>query len=92
MGFISAARQSSMSDQDKVFQEIKSIIADKLSISADEIQLGSSFIDDLGADSLDLADLVMAIEEQYEIDFSNEDTDKFRTVGDVVNVILEQKK
>lgn len=81
-----------MSDQDKVFQEIKSIIADKLSISADEIQLGSSFIDDLGADSLDLADLVMAIEEQYEIDFSNEDTDKFRTVGDVVNVILEQKK
>jgi acyl carrier protein len=91
-GFTSAARQSSMSDQDKVFQEIKSIIADKLSISADEIQLGSSFIDDLGADSLDLADLVMAIEEQYEIDFSNEDTDKFRTVGDVVNVILEQKK
>lgn len=80
-----------MSD-DKVFQEIKSIIADKLSIAADEIQLGSSFIDDLGADSLDLADLVMAIEEQYEIDFSNEDTDKFRTVGDVVNVILEQKK
>lgn len=81
-----------MSDQAKIFQEVKQIIAEKLSLSPDEIQLNSSFIDDLGADSLDLADLVMAIEEQYEIDFSNEDTDKFKTVGDVVNVIAESGK
>jgi acyl carrier protein len=81
-----------MSDQAKIFQEVKQIIAEKLSLSPDEIQLTSSFIDDLGADSLDLADLVMAIEEQYEIDFSNEDTDKFKTVGDVVNVIVESGK
>jgi acyl carrier protein len=81
-----------MSDTGKVFQDVKQIIAEKLSLSPDEIQLTSSFIDDLGADSLDLADLVMAIEEQYEIDFSNEDTDKFKTVGDVVNVIVEAGK
>lgn len=81
-----------MSNQDKVFQEVRQIIADKLSLDADEIQLSSNFIDDLGADSLDLADLVMTIEEQYEIDFSNEDTDKFKTVGDVINVIIEQAK
>jgi acyl carrier protein len=81
-----------MSDQEKVFQEVRQIIADKLSLNPEEIQLASNFIDDLGADSLDLADLVMAIEEQYEIDFSNEDTDKFRTVGDVINVIVEQAK
>jgi len=81
-----------MSDTGKVFQDVKQIIAEKLSLQPDEIQLTSSFIDDLGADSLDLADLVMAIEEQYEIDFSNEDTDKFKTVGDVVNVIVEAGK
>jgi acyl carrier protein len=90
--FYSIEEAHGMSDTGKVFQDVKQIIAEKLSLSPDEIQLTSSFIDDLGADSLDLADLVMAIEEQYEIDFSNEDTDKFKTVGDVVNVIVEAGK
>lgn len=70
-----------------VFNEVQEIIANKLSIDAAEVKPESSFIDDLGADSLDLADLVMAIEEQYEVDFANEDTDQFRTVGDVVTAI-----
>jgi acyl carrier protein len=70
-----------------VFNEVQEIIANKLSIDAGEIKPESSFIDDLGADSLDLADLVMAIEEQYEVDFANEDTDQFKTVGDVVAAI-----
>jgi acyl carrier protein len=70
-----------------VYSEIQEIIANKLSIDPGEIKPESSFIDDLGADSLDLADLVMAIEEQYEVDFANEDTDQFRTVGDVVSAI-----
>ena len=70
-----------------VFDEVQKIIADKLSVDPGDIKPESSFIDDLGADSLDLADLVMAIEEQYEVDFANEDTDQFKTVGDVVEVI-----
>jgi len=70
-----------------VYSEVQEIIANKLSIDPGEIKPESSFIDDLGADSLDLADLVMAIEEQYEVDFANEDTDQFRTVGDVVSAI-----
>jgi acyl carrier protein len=70
-----------------VFEEIQDVIADKLSVDKGDIKLESSFIDDLGADSLDLADLVMAIEEKYEVDFSNEDTDQFKTVGDVVSAI-----
>lgn len=70
-----------------VFTEVQEIIANKLSIDPAEVKPESSFIDDLGADSLDLADLVMAIEEQYEVDFANEDTDQFRTVGDVVTAI-----
>ena len=70
-----------------VFSELQELVANKLSVDPSEIKPESSFIDDLGADSLDLADLVMAIEEQYEVDFANEDTDQFRTVGDVVAAI-----
>jgi acyl carrier protein len=74
-----------------IFEEIQDIIADKLSVDKGDVKMDSSFIDDLGADSLDLADLVMAIEEQYEVDFSNEDTDQFKTVGDVVGAISKMQ-
>ena len=70
-----------------VFEELQEIIASKLGVDAGDIKPEASFIDDLGADSLDLADLVMAIEEKYEVDFANEDTDQFRTVGDVISAI-----
>lgn len=70
-----------------VLEDLKPIIASKLSIDPGDVKPEASFIDDLGADSLDLADLVMAIEEKYEVDFANEDTDQFRTVGDVVSAI-----
>jgi acyl carrier protein len=73
------------------FDEVRDIIASKLSVDPDSVKPESSFIDDLGADSLDLADLVMAIEERYSIDFGNEDTDQFKTVGDVVGAIDRQK-
>lgn len=73
------------------FEEIQEIIVDKLSVDAGDVKAESSFIDDLGADSLDLADLVMAIEEKYEIDFANDETDQFRTVGDVVSAIDKLK-
>ncbi len=70
-----------------VFEELQEIISSKLSVDPADIKPEASFIDDLGADSLDLADLVMAIEEKYEIDFANEDTDQFRTVADVTGAI-----
>ena len=74
-----------------VFEELQEIIAGKLGVDAGDIKPEASFIDDLGADSLDLADLVMAIEEKYEVDFANEDTDQFRTVGDVISAIERLK-
>lgn len=74
-----------------VFEELQQMIAEKLSVDAGDIKIESHFIDDLGADSLDLADLVMVIEDKYEVDFSNEDTDEFQTVGDVVKVIEKLK-
>ena len=70
-----------------VFEEVQQMIAEKLSVEPGDIKPESHFIDDLGADSLDLADLVMVIEDKYEVDFSNEDTDQFATVGDVVTAI-----
>jgi len=74
-----------------VFEELQQMIAEKLSIEPGDIKTESHFIDDLGADSLDLADLVMVIEDKYEVDFSNEDTDEFRLVGDVVKAIEKLK-
>jgi acyl carrier protein len=74
-----------------VLDEVREIVASKLSKNPEDVKPESSFIDDLGADSLDLADLVMAIEEHYKVDFANEDTDQFKTVGDVV-VAIEKLK
>jgi acyl carrier protein len=75
-----------------VFEELQQMIAEKLSVEPGDIKVESHFIDDLGADSLDLADLVMVIEDKYEVDFSNEDTDEFQTVGDVVKAIEKLKQ
>lgn len=74
-----------------IIDELKEIIADKLSVDPADIKPESHFIDDLGADSLDLADLVMEIEEKYEVDFANEDQDQFQTVGDVSAAITKLK-
>jgi acyl carrier protein len=74
-----------------VFDEMQDMIADKLGVAKGDIKLESHFIDDLGADSLDLADLVMVIEDKYEVDFSNEDADQFQTVNDVVSAIDKLK-
>jgi acyl carrier protein len=74
-----------------IFDEVRNIVAGKLSKDAADVTAESSFIDDLGADSLDLADLVMTIEEHYQLDFANEDTDQFKTVGDVVAAIEKLK-
>jgi len=74
-----------------VFEEVRDIVASKLSKDPATVTAESSFIDDLGADSLDLADLVMAIEEHFHLDFANEDTDQFKTVGNVVAAIEKLK-
>ena len=62
--------------------KVKSIIADQLGVGEDEIKLESSFIEDLGADSLDIVELVMAMEEAFDIEISDEDAEKLQTIGD----------
>jgi acyl carrier protein len=72
--------------------KVKSIIADQLGVGEDEIKAESSFIEDLGADSLDIVELVMAMEEEFEVEIPDEEAENIKTVGDAVNYINTHKK
>jgi acyl carrier protein len=72
--------------------KVKSIIADQLGVSEDEIKMESSFIEDLGADSLDIVELVMAMEEEFEVEIPDEEAENIKTVGDAINYINSHKK
>ena len=67
-----------------MLEKMKEIIAEQLSVDESEIELSSNFKDDLGADSLDLFELVMAFEEEYGVEIPSEDLEKITTVGDIV--------
>ncbi len=69
------------------FDKVKEIIAEQMSISEDEITMESSFVDDLGADSLDLFQIISELEEEYDMEFDNDQTENIKTVGDAVNYI-----
>ncbi len=73
-----------------IFEKVKSVIADKLGVEAGEITETSSFMDDLGADSLDVVDIVMAFEEEFGVKINDEELEKFSTVGDVVKYLKEK--
>lgn len=70
-----------------IFEKIKNIISEQLGIDADEISIDSSFVDDLGADSLDIVELIMALETEFDLEIPDEDAEKISTVSDVVEYI-----
>ncbi len=72
------------------FEKIKSIITEQLGVDEAEVTPDSDFVTDLGADSLDTVELVMALEEEFGIEISDEDAEKIKTVGDVVKYIDER--
>lgn len=72
-----------------VFEKVKQVIAEQLGVDEDVVTMEASFKDDLGADSLDIVELVMAVEEEFDIEFPDEDAEKIETVGDAVNYINE---
>jgi acyl carrier protein len=71
------------------FEKMKAIIVEQLGVDESEVSPEASFIDDLGADSLDTVELVMALEEEFGIEISDEDAEKIQTVGDAIKYIEE---
>ena len=70
-----------------VEDKIKGIIAEQLGVKPEEVTPEASFIDDLGADSLDTVELIMALEEEFGIEIPDEDAEKMRTVGDAIKYV-----
>lgn len=70
-----------------MFERVREIIAEKLSVSEDDITMASSFLEDLNADSLDLVELMMALEDELDTEIPDEQAENFKTVGDVVNYL-----
>ena len=72
--------------------KLKEIIAEQLNVEISEVEASKSFIEDLGADSLDVVELVMAIEESFDIEIPDEDAQNIQTVGDAVTYVKENNK
>jgi acyl carrier protein len=75
-----------------VESKVRQIICEQLGVNEADVTLDASFIEDLGADSLDIVELVMALEEEYDMEISDDEAEKIRTVQDVVNYIESQKQ
>ena len=76
-------------NQEEIFEKVKSIIIEQLGSSESAVTLEASFIDDLGADSLDIVELIMALEEEFELEIPDADAEKIVTVSDVVEYIKD---
>ena len=72
---------------EEVFEKVKNVIIEQLGVAENNITMEASFIDDLGADSLDIVELIMALEEEFDIEIPDSDAEKVVTVGDVVEYI-----
>ncbi|MCL6448419.1 MAG: acyl carrier protein [Armatimonadetes bacterium] len=72
-----------------VFEKVKAIIVEQLGVDEDEVTMDASFIEDLGADSLDIVELVMALEEEFDLVIPDEDAEKIRTVGQAVKYLQD---
>ena len=74
---------------EEIFEKVKSIIVEQLGVAETSVAMEASFIDDLGADSLDIVELVMALEEEFDMEIPDADAEKVVTVGDVVDYIKD---
>ncbi len=72
-----------------VFERVRSIVAERLGVDEDKVTMDAEFIGDLNADSLDLVEVIMAIEQEFDIEIKDEDAENIRTVGDAVQHLEE---
>lgn len=79
-------------EREELLTKMKTIVADKLSISEDQVTEEASFIDDLGADSLDTVELVMALEDEFDLDIPDDEAEKLTTVGKAMDYVLANVK
>ena len=79
-------------ERDELLKKVKAIVADKLSIGEDQVTEEASFIEDLGADSLATVELVMALEDEFNLDIPDEDAEKLTTVGKAMDYIVGHVK
>ncbi len=77
-------------DREELLKKVKAIVADKLNVSEEQITENASFTQDLGADSLDTVELIMALEEEFSIEIPDEDAEKMTKVADVIKYIEEK--
>jgi acyl carrier protein len=78
-------------DEAAILEKIREVVADKLDADPNDVVEGASFVDDLGADSLDVVELIMGLEDEFGIEISDEEAEKIRTVGDAVRFIAAQQ-
>ena len=74
-------------ERDEIFEKVKDVIVEQLNVEEDDVTEDASFVDDLGADSLDIVELVMALEEEFGISIPDEEAENIKTVGDAVTYI-----
>nr|WP_286679258.1 acyl carrier protein [Candidatus Aquicultor secundus] len=75
---------------DKIFSKVKDIVVEQLGVDEGEVAMSTSFVNDLGADSLDIVELIMAMEEEFDIEIPDEDAESIGTVEDVVSYVLKK--
>ena len=72
------------------FDRVKKVVVEQLDVNEDEVTMAASFVDDLGADSLDVVELVMGLEEEFDVEIPDEDAEKIATVGDAIKYITSK--
>ena len=80
-----------MASQEEIFQKLKGIVVEQLGVDEEDVTIEASFVEDLNADSLDLVELIMSLEEEFGLEISDEDAEQIGTVNDAVEYIVEHQ-